>query len=100
MAKRPKQEEIPMKGPGVAPVKDKKLDALADKFVEMRDEKSKLAEEMTNIEANIVARMQEIKCESYRYADREVKITKGKVHVKVKTVKNEGAGYDTDITDD
>lgn len=88
---RPKQNEIPLEGKGVAPVKDKKLDTLADDFVDKRDEKAKLAEEMTAIEAKIIDRMKEIGAELYRYADREVRIEQGKAHVKIKTVKNEGA---------
>lgn len=80
-----------MEGKGVAPVKDKKLDALADDFIEKRDKKAKLAEEMTAIESKIIDRMKEIDAELYRYADREVRIEQGKAHVRIKTVKNEGA---------
>lgn len=79
-----------MEGKGVAPVKDKKLDTLADDFIEKRDKKAKLAEDMTALEAKIVERMKEIGAELYRYADREVRIEQGKAHVKIKTVKNEG----------
>ena len=87
---KPEQEEIPMEGKGVASVKDKKLNTLADDFIDKRDEKAKLAEDMTAIESKIIDRMKEIDCTLYRYADREVRIEPGKNHVKIKTVKNEG----------
>lgn len=81
-------EDLPgVEGPGVGTTKDKKLDALADAFTEKRDEKAKLATEMTSIESKIIDRMQELKLTIYRYADREVRITYGKNHVKVKAVK-------------
>lgn len=75
---------------GVGVVRDKKLDALADKFTELRDAKAEMAEEMTAIEGKIIDRMQEMKIPAYRYSDRLVKIKVGKNHIKIKTVKVDG----------
>ena len=87
-----KQEDIPgVEGVGVSIVKDKKLEALADAYVEDRDEKAEIAERMTGTETKIVGRMVELGITTFKYADKVVTIKKGAVHVKVKTVKNEGA---------
>lgn len=83
-----KTEDLPgVEGPGVSPVKDKKLNALADEFTEKRDEKANLAEEMTGIETKILDRMDEIGVRVFKYADRVVTIKDGKRHVKIKQVK-------------
>ena len=91
MPKRPAQEEIPMEGKGVAPVTDKKLTKLGEDFIDKRDSKATLAEEMTGLETKIKDRMAEVGIEVYRFGDQEMRIKLGKAHVKVKTVKNEGA---------
>lgn len=91
MAKRPKQEEIALEGAGVAPVKDKKLDALCDKFIDLRDEKAALAEKLGQTEAQILERMAELGITIHRFADQEARINPGKSHVKVKTVKADAA---------
>lgn len=88
--KPPKQEEIPMEGPGVSPIKDKKLDKLCDKFIEIRDGKAKLAEELGATETEILARMAELKIEVHRFGDQIAKIKTGKNHVKIKTVTADG----------
>lgn len=87
MAKEKQIDALADAEPGVGVVKDKKLDALADKFAELRDEKADLATKMTKVEQDIIERMVEIKCRIYRYDDREVKIKDGKPHVKVKSIK-------------
>ncbi len=91
MAKKPTQEEIPMEGPGVAPVKDKKLDNLCDSFLEDRDAKATLAEKMTATEAKILDRMAELKITVHRFGDQLATIQTGKDHVKIKTIKVGGA---------
>ena len=89
---RPKVQELPnFVGEGITAPKDKKLDALADQFVDLRDSKAEIAEQITQVEKNIIDRMVELKLEKYRYADREVTIKYGKAHVKTKEVKNEGS---------
>lgn len=91
MAKRPKEEDLPgVEGPGVAPVKDKRLEGLADDFVEDRDAKSELAEKMTATEAKIIDRMLELNIREFKYADKVVRIKPNKTHVSVKTVTNDG----------
>ena len=76
-------------GPGVGVQKDKKLDALADKFSELVEERAGVSENITKVEGQIIDRMKEIGVKVYKYADRVVKIKDGKAHVKIKTVKAE-----------
>lgn len=92
MAKKPKQEEIPMEGPGIAPVKDKKLDALCDSFIDTRDSKAKLAEELGETEAKILDRMGELGIKVHKFGDQIATIKEGKNHVKIRTVKAESNG--------
>lgn len=92
MGKRPKQEEIPMDGPGVAPVKDKKLDSLCDTFIDTRDKKAKLAETLGETEVRILDRMRELGISKHRFSDQLAEIKEGKDHVKIKTVKAESNG--------
>jgi len=86
MGSRAKQTEIPMEGKGVAPIKDKKLDALCDKFIDLRDERSKITEKIGDTEAKILDRMGELKITLHRFADQLAEIKEGKPHVKIKTV--------------
>ena len=78
-----------MEGEGVAPIKDKKLEKLAEDFIENRDTKAKLAEELTGVETKIFDRMTELKITQFRFADQIVTIKPGKNHIKIKTVKGE-----------
>jgi hypothetical protein len=98
MAKAPKQEEMPIEGPGVAPVKDRKLDNLCDSLLEDRDSKAALAEKMTATEAKILDRMAELLITVHRFGDQLATIKVGKNHVKIKTIKtgddNEAPGED------
>jgi exonuclease VII large subunit len=98
MAKQKQTDALEEGGPGVGIVKDSKLNALADEFVELRDEKAKMAEQMTAIEAKILDRMQEKGIKVFRYADKQVSIKDGKAHVKIKQVKVDGepSGDDTE----
>lgn len=93
---RPKQSEIPMEGPGVSPVRYKDIDRLADKFIEIRDEKAELAGKLTKIEGQIAELMVEHGISKYTFSDQEVILKPGKTHVKVKTVKAEGVEVDPD----
>ena len=90
-AKRPKQEDMPLEGAGVAPIKDKKLEEWAEDFIEKRDAKALMAEEMTALEAKMLDRMSEKQIQVFRFADQELRLKPGKTHVKIKKVKNEGA---------
>lgn len=92
MAKNSEQlDALENEGAGVGKVKDKVLDRLADEYTETRDAKADLAETMTKIEGKIIDRMIEKQIQVYRYADKQVTVKQGKAHVKIKTVKNEGA---------
>ena len=92
---RAKAVDLPgMKGPGVEQVSDKKLDKLGDDFISIRDDKAKLAEELTAIEAKALERMAELGITRYRFSDQEMVLTPGKSHVKIKTVKAEGVEED------
>lgn len=94
---RPKAQDLPgVEGEGVAPVKDKKLEALADSFVDKRDEKAQLAEQMTAIESKIIDRMVELGTREFKYADKVVTIKIGATHAKVKTVTADGVEEDAD----
>ncbi len=83
-----------MSGPGVGPVKDSKLTKLADQFVDTRDDKAKLAEELTGIETKILDRMAELGISTYRFADQIMTLKPGATHIKVKTVKVDGEKSD------
>lgn len=87
MARAEQTDALENAEPGVGIVKNKKLDALADKFTELRDEKAALAEQMTATEGKIIEEMWASGIKIYRYADREVRVKDGKAHVKVKAVK-------------
>lgn len=79
-----------MQGEGVAPLRYKDIDRLADKFIEVRDSKAELAKELTKIEGRIAEAMEEHGITKYTFSDQEVILKTGKTHVKIKTVKAEG----------
>jgi hypothetical protein len=88
---RPKQEELAgVEGPGVSPIKIKELDRLGDRFIENRDAKADLAAKCTKIEAQMAEMMEEHGLARYQFSDQEMILKRGKVHVKIKTVKVEG----------
>lgn len=85
---RPKAQDLPaMDGPGVGEFKDKKLDALCDEFVETRDQKAQLAENLGEIEAKILDRMGELELTVHRFSDQVATVKAGKNHIKIKTIK-------------
>lgn len=86
---RPRQEEMPIEGPGVGQVKDKKLERLGYEFIETRDQKAELATQLGEIETKIFDRMAELELKCYRFGDQILEIKDGKRHCKVKTVKTE-----------
>ncbi len=91
---RPKAQDLPgVKGEGVSPVVDKKLEKLGDEFIDLRDGKAKLAEDITAVETKVLERMNELKIISYRFHDQIMQIKEGRVHIKIKTVK---VGDETD----
>lgn len=89
-SKRPKQGDLP----GVEGIKDKKLKALGDEFIDLRDNKAQLAKDMTACEAKIMDRMEELDLRVFVFGDQEMRIDPGKRHVKVKTIQNEGQSED------
>jgi hypothetical protein len=92
---RPKATDLPgIEGPGVSELKDKKLDKLGDEFIDIRDKKASLAEELTAVETKAADRMGELGITRYRFSDQEMILKSGKTHVKVKTVKVEGSEED------
>ena len=94
---KPQVQDLPeMNGPGVALPRFKDIDRLADKFIEVRDEKATLATKLGGIETQIAEKMVEHGIEKYQFSDQEVILKKGKTHVKVKTVKMDGAEVDED----
>ncbi len=88
---RPKAQDLPgVEGPGVSPPKIKELDRLGDKFIEIRDDKADLASKLTKVEAQMAEIMEDQGLTKYQFSDQEMILKRGKVHVKVKTVKVEG----------
>ena len=85
-----------MQGEGVAPLRYKDIDRLADKFIEVRDQKAELAAELSKIEGRIAEAMEEHGITKYTFSDQEVILKTGKTHVKIKTVKAEGVDIDPD----
>src|SRR5437899_1708974 len=89
---RPRQEDLAgVEGPGVSPARYKDIDRLADKFIETRDEKADLAGKLTKIEGQIAELMVDHQITKYTFSDQEVILKPGKTHVKVRTIKTEGA---------
>lgn len=83
-----KAQDLPgVEGPGVSPPKFKDLDRLADKFIEIRDQKAELATKLGETEKKIAEKMQEHGLSKYKFSDQEVVLKEGKIHIKIKTVK-------------
>lgn len=83
-----KTQDLPgVEGPGVSLPKYKDLDRLADKFIEVRDEKAALATKLGEIEKKIADAMIEHQLSRYKFSDQEVVLKEGKIHIKIKTVK-------------
>lgn len=78
---------MPLKGEGVEIITDKKLIALGDDFIDTRDQKAELAEKLTGLKKNILARMDEIGVKVFRFSDQIITAKAGARHVKIKTVK-------------
>lgn len=93
MAKAPKAEQTEMgiEGPGVSPVKDKKLDNLGRKFRDLREESASIGEQKTKNESEILERMKELGIKVYKLDDQLLTVKPAKRHVALKTIKAEGA---------
>lgn len=89
-SKRPKQNEMPLKGYGVEIITDKTLIELGDKFIDIRDTKAELVTQFTKTEGAILDRMAILGLERFRFGDQLAVLSTGKKHIKIKTVKNEG----------
>ncbi len=88
---RPKSEDLPgIEGEGVAPPRYKDIDRLADKFIDVRDQKAELATQLTKIEGQIAEAMADHGIAKYKFSDQEVILKTGKTHIKVRTIKVEG----------
>ncbi len=75
-----------IEGPGVALPEDKVLDKLGDKYIDLRDQKAKLAEEITALDKKAVERMTELNITRYRFGDQEMFVKQGDPHIKIRTV--------------
>src|SRR5262245_4460382 len=96
-----KQEEIPMEGPGVAPVKIKAIDKIAEEYIEERDKR------LAALAAEVTAKTQLIEALhfhsdqlqqpdgslQYRFDDQVITLIPGKEKLKVSTYE------ETDVTD-
>jgi hypothetical protein len=67
--------------------KIKALETLGYKFMEIRDQKSELAEELGTVEAKMLDIMADKGIERYRFGDQEIILKNGKNHAKIRTVK-------------
>ena len=76
--------------PGVGVVKDSVLNRLGDEFSEKLEQRAGLSEELTAIESKMVDRMRLKKITVYKYANRQLTLKEGKVHVRIKTVDDIG----------
>lgn len=89
---RPKAQDLPnMDGPGVGVEKFKDLDRLGDKFIEIRDEKAALATKLRDTERKLAELMADKGITRYRFGDQEIVIKIGATHIKIKTIKVDGA---------
>lgn len=92
---RAKATDLPgIEGPGVSVPKYKDLDRLGDEFIEVRDEKAKLAEKLGKIEDKIIDAMIDHGLTRYKFADQEAILKPGKQHIKIKTIKAEVGASD------
>lgn len=89
---RPKPQDLPLgNAPGVSLPKVKALETLGYKFIDIRDQKATLAEELGTIEKKMLDLMAEKGIERYRFGDQELNLKPGKNHVKIRTVKTEAS---------
>jgi len=84
---RSKQNELPaLEGEGVAAVRWKDIDAAADKYVDIRDERMKQTQKEVEARGKLIEKMREHGLSTYRYGDHEVELKSGKDGVKVKCI--------------
>ena len=94
---RPQSQDLDLgNSPGVSLPKIKALETLGYKFIDIRDKKSELAEELGAIETKMLDLMAEKGIERYRFGDQELLLKKGKNHAKVRTVKVEPGEEDNE----
>ena len=93
---RPQLQDLDLgNAPGVSLPKIKPLETLGYKFIDIRDRKAKLAEDLGKVEQKMLELMAENDIERYRFGDQELLLKKGKNHAKVRTIKVE-PGEDDD----
>jgi hypothetical protein len=87
---RPQSQDLDLgNAPGVSLPKIKALETLGYKFIDIRDKKAKLAEDLGAVETKMLELMAEKGIERYRFGDQELLLKKGKNHAKVRTIKVE-----------
>ncbi len=94
MARKNKEQVIDLpgiKGEGVELPSDKVLDKLGEKYIDLRDQKAKLAEEITALDKKAVERLAELGWQRYRFRDQEMFVKQGDPHIKIRTVEVGGA---------
>lgn len=84
---RPKQNEIPLEGEGVAAVNDRKLDSLCDSYQEDGEEHATIATRMTGTETKILDRMRELKVQIHKFGEYVCKLRPGKDRIKISKIK-------------
>jgi len=101
MPTRPKQNDMPFEGPGVALPKIKELDKLGDKFVELRDQKADLNIRIADLEKEIIQLMHANGIAKYLLDGQTLELKEATLHVKIKKAANPAlarkSGADDDI---
>lgn len=82
---KPKQVDLPeMEGEGVAQPRFKDIDALADKYVDVRDKRTSWTEKEIAAKEALRNAMLEHSLETYRYDDHLVELKSGDYKLKVR----------------
>lgn len=89
--KRPKTQELGLKGEGVEKKEDKQLTEWGDDFIDKRDAKATLVTELKALETKMLERMAVLGVTEYRFGDQILVQKKGATHVKIKAVKMDKA---------
>jgi hypothetical protein len=94
---KPKTKEFDLTGPGVAPVRIKELDKLAEEYIEARDERLKLTPIEVAAKTKLIGALHEYANKirlpdgslEYRYDEVVIMLTPGKETLKVKGISSE-----------
>lgn len=92
----PKQNELPISGPGVARPKIKAIEVAADDYSDIRDTRMAWTKKEVSARDKLVDVMAKNNLERYQFGDHEVVMVPGKAKVKVRTINGEETDDETD----